>query len=220
MPSKKKAAAEGVEHVTITPPKFQLPVFTIEGDAPYVQNAFTKTAQEKMHTTQAAGSTAKKGSKREPKDFDRCFAESQHRSADGWAGIPASAFRNAMVDVCRACGYKMTHAKLAAFVVADGFDAHSKIPLVRITKGEPEYLESPVPNANSSCDLRVRAMWAPGWQARVKIRFDADMFTLADVTHLLMRAGMQVGIGAGRPYSKNSAGTGCGTFTIVEEGKK
>ena len=35
-----------------------------------------------------------------------------------------------------------------------------------------------------------------------------------DVTNLLMRVGQQVGIGEGRPDSKNSAGMGWGTFNV------
>jgi len=38
------------------------------------------------------------------------------------------------------------------------------------------------------------------------------------VTNLLSRVGMQVGIGEGRPFSKNSAGMGWGTFEL--EGSK
>jgi hypothetical protein len=47
--------------------------------------------------------------------------------------------------------------------------------------------------------------------------YDADQFTLEDVSNLLARAGMQVGIGEGRPDSKMSAGMGWGTFRIAAE---
>ena len=48
-----------------------------------------------------------------------------------------------------------------------------------------------------------------------EIRWDADQFTLDDVTNLLSRVGLQVGIGEGRPDSKNSAGMGWGLFEIA-----
>ena len=41
-----------------------------------------------------------------------------------------------------------------------------------------------------------------------------DQFTDEDVINLLTRAGQQVGVGEGRPYSKSSNGLGYGLFTI------
>jgi hypothetical protein len=38
---------------------------------------------------------------------------------------------------------------------------------------------------------------------------------MADVLNLVSRCGMQVGIGAGRPDSKASAGCGFGLFQVV-----
>ena len=36
-----------------------------------------------------------------------------------------------------------------------------------------------------------------------------------DVANLIMRAGMQAGIGEGRPFSKESAGIGYGLFEVM-----
>jgi hypothetical protein len=55
------------------------------------------------------------------------------------------------------------------------------------------------------------------WGCTLRIRFDADQFTVDDVMNLLERAGQQVGIGEGRPNSPNSFGMGWGTFTAVSE---
>jgi hypothetical protein len=43
-----------------------------------------------------------------------------------------------------------------------------------------------------------------------------DQFKTADVINLVSRCGLQVGIGAGRPDSKASAGCGFGLFRVVE----
>jgi hypothetical protein len=59
----------------------------------------------------------------------------------------------------------------------------------------------------------VRPLWRK-WSADVRIRFDEDQFALIDVTNLLARAGVQVGIGEGRPNSRMSPGIGWGTFEI------
>jgi hypothetical protein len=61
--------------------------------------------------------------------------------------------------------------------------------------------------------VTVRAAYH-NWKASLTIRYDADQFTVEDVTNLVMRVGMQVGIGEGRPDSRNSAGMGWGTFEI------
>lgn len=112
----------------------------------------------------------------------------------------------------------MTLAKLSVFVLADGYerDRFGVQPLVKITKGKPQRTDFAVRNATGVADIRPRPMWDEGWEAIVTIRFDADQFTVEDVTNLLARMGEQVGIGAGRPDSKDSAGMGWGTFKIAK----
>lgn len=210
------AIASSTVETRISAPNFKTVELHIRGTAPYVQLAFGEKARNVMREKQAAGSTAKKGKKREAKDFDAAFEEAQHRSRDGWCGIPAGALRNAMVAACSIVDFHMTKAKKAIFIEADGFDAAEGTPLVRIS-GEPRHVEHCVRNATGVADIRVRAMFDEGWTAVVRVRFDADMFTAADVANLVMRAGLQVGIGEGRPSSKNSCGMGWGTFEVVND---
>lgn len=161
-------AAEAPPLVTISPPNLQTVSLRIVGTAPYMQAKFSAKARQAMMAKQAAGSTAKKGAKREARDFDSDFRAAQHRASEGWAGIPAAAIRNACIDACRMVGYQMTRAKMSIFVQPDGFDIDDGTPLVR----------------------------------------------LIAVVNLLARAGLQVGIGEGRPFSKSSAGLGFGLFTV------
>lgn len=207
--------ATATEAVSIRPLNIQQAVFGVEGLSPYVQARFSEKARSAMRGKQAAGSTARKGTKREARDFDADYEQAQHRAVEGWRGIPASAFRNACIDACRGAGFQMTRAKMSIFVEADGFDALDGTPLIRI-EGEPEKVEHAVRNATGVVDLRVRPMWRQ-WRASVRVAFDGDQFTLEDVTNLLYRAGQTVGIGEGRPYSKSSNGMGWGTFTLTEE---
>ena len=209
--------------VTITAPNFKTVEITIHGTAPYVQNAFSKKAREMMREKQAAGSTAAKGKKREAKDFDAAYREAQHRSTKGWPGLPAAAIKNALVDSCVVVGYHKTKAKKAIFVEADGFDAVEGTPLLRLYadgKGKklsdavPRHVEHMVKLPNGVADIRVRAMF-DNWQSKIRIRFDADMFTAADIANLMMRAGMQVGIGEGRADSPSGCGMGWGHFECV-----
>ena len=201
--------------LTIAPPNMLTAVFKIRGTAPYVQNKFSQKALNEIAAKHRLGSAGKKGKKREPKNFEEIYENCKHVSDDGWYGIPAPAFRNAMVSACRVVGFAMTRAKLSVFVLADGFDKNDQTPLVEIKKGKPEYCEHAVRNETGVVDIRPRAMWRPGWESEVKVQFDADQFTIEDVANLLSRVGLQVGLGEGRPDSKKSCGMGWGLFEVV-----
>ena len=203
------------KEVLITAPNFQVAEFLIRGDSPYVQNKFSAKAAAEMKAKQEAGSTAKKGAKREAKDFDALYLGAMHEMEDGSRGIPASAFRNALISACRVVGFAMTRAKLSVFCIADGYDKNDRTALVKFTKGKPHQHCQYVRNDSGVADIRSQAMWDAGWEMLVRIRFDADQFTLADIANLMMRAGQQVGVGCGRPDSTDSAGLGFGTFVIV-----
>ena len=200
--------------VQISAPKIETAEFRISGTAPLVQLRFSQKAMGMMMDKMAAGSTAKGKKVREARDFDQDMKDAQHVSTEGWVGIPASAFRQAIISACRLVGFKMTLAKLSVFVVADGFDSVDGIPLIKLDAGDPERLDMAVRNATGVADIRIRPMWRE-WGAKVRIRYDSDQFTLQDVTNLMARVGAQVGIGEGRPDSKASAGLGWGTFEIV-----
>lgn len=204
------------EPVTVKPLNLLRLELDIEGLAPYVQARFSEKARAQMRTKQEAGSTSRKGTAREARDFDRDFEQAQHRSTDGWVGIPAAALRNACIDACRLVGFQMTRAKMSIFIEADGFDALDGTPLIRLGGGDPERVELAVRNANGVADLRVRPMWRT-WTALVRVTFDGDQFTTEDVVNLLVRAGRQVGIGEGRPFSKSSNGMGWGMFSVKGE---
>jgi hypothetical protein len=220
MARQKKVAEEGFPQraVVITPPKLPTAEFVIIGTAPYVQQAMSQKAREQIKGIQEAGSQRAKGKKRDPKDFQECYEQSKHISKEGWVGIPASAFRSAMISACRLVGFKMTLGKLSIFVEADGYDKVDGTPLVKITKGEPHYSEHPVRlKKGDVVDLRARPMWDVGWEAVVRITFDEDQFSLQDIANLMLRVGMQVGIGEGRADSRSSCGMGWGFFKLAQE---
>lgn len=216
----KKKAEQAEEqprrYVPIDPPKFGIGRFLIRGTAPLVINAFPSKAREEMKAKQERGSQERrKGSAKGPKDFEAAYEAAKHVSTEGWCGIPAAAFRNALITACGLIGFKMTVAKQTLFILEDGADAVDHGGLVKITLGEPKYDERPVRNQTGVVDMRPRPMWARGWEAVVTIRWDEDAFKASDVANLLVRAGIQVGICEGRPYSKRSSGMGWGTFEVV-----
>jgi hypothetical protein len=200
------------EIVRITAPKLRTALINIVGIAPYVQHAFSAKQREHMEATQRAGQQGRSKRTRAPKDFELIYENAKHVSEEGWCGIPAPAFRNACIDACRLCGFKMTHAKCSIFIEADGFDRNDSTPLVSII-GEPHIHRAPVRNETGVADIRWRPMWRE-WSAVVRLTFDEDQFSANDVFNLMMRAGLQVGIGEGRPFSPNSNGIGWGRFEI------
>ena len=211
--SKQEIAALGTDKpqiIRITKPKLRTTAVSITGITPYVQHKFSEKSRRQMEATQEAGQQAKGKKVRDPKDFNAVYEAAKHYSQDGWIGIPASAFRNAMIDACRLVGFKMTVAKLSIFIEADGLDRDEGTPLVRII-GQPRIHKGFARNATGVADIRWRPMWEQ-WSANLRLTWDNDQFAATDVVNLLVRAGMQVGIGEGRPGSPNSNGMDWGRF--------
>lgn len=207
---------DGNRQVQIPAPKFQTAEFKIIGFAPFMQARFSEKTKTMMREKMESGQTQKKGKAKSPRKFEDDFLAAQYISTEGWNGIHAGAFRMALISACRLVNFKMTLAKLTLFIEADGFDKYDGTPLVRIY-GKPVKDERSVRNATGVVDIRARPRWDK-WHAILRIRFDTDQFNLIDVSNLLSRVGLQVGIGEGRPDSKQSAGLGFGLFTI--EGEK
>lgn len=211
--SAKAAAPTGSALVQIKPVNLQTINFRLTGTSPFVQCRFSQKALNAMMEKMAEGSTAKGKKVRAARDFDQDMLDAMHVSTEGWVGVPASAFRQALISACRLVGYRMTLAKLSLFVIADGIDAVDGIPLVKLNAGKPIRTEMAVRNATGVADIRVRPMWRD-WGIDLKVRYDADQFTADDVANLMERVGQQVGIGEGRHDSRESAGLGWGCFTI------
>lgn len=201
------------QSVQIRPPNFQVATFEIVGTAPLVIHRFSAKTKNEMKQKMETGKAASSKKNREAKNTDDLFMEARYISKEGWDGFHASSLRNGLISACRLVGFKMTLAKMSIFVEQDGWDKEEpQIPLIRII-GEPIKQEDMARVETGQPYVTVRAAYHQ-WSAKVRIRWDGDQFTTSDVTNLLSRVGMQVGIGEGRPDSKNSAGMGWGTFTI------
>jgi len=202
--------------VEIKRPNFQTATFEIKGDSPLVVHRFSSKIKAQMKLKMETGKAASTGKNREAKSMTDAFNESRYVSKEGWDGFHAAAIRNAMIAACRLVSYPMTLAKMSVFIIQDGWDnAEPQIPLVRIY-GKPVQQEDMARVETGQPYVTCRAAYH-NWSAKLKIRWDADQFTIDQVTSLLSRAGTQVGICEGRPFSKNSAGMGWGTFTIASK---
>lgn len=217
LPPSRNGAKSLAREVSIAAPNFQTAEFSIKGTAVLVIHRFSKKTKEQMKDKMETGKSASSKKVRTAKLTDDSFFESRYISAAGWDGFHAGSIRNALISACRLVGFKMTLAKMSLFVIADGVDKEEpQIPLIRILGAKPVKQEDMARVETGQPYVTVRAAYHD-WSAKLKIRWDADQFSLADVSNLLSRVGMQVGIGEGRPDSKNSAGMGWGTFEITNE---
>jgi hypothetical protein len=125
----------------------------------------------------------------------------------GFIGLPASGFAKAMATLAKDSGDRTTlnatQVTRNIFVLSD-FDAYVKVDcakgchmredIVMIGKG-----------TNRSPQMRYRPGF-PEWETKLRIRFDADVFTPEDVMNLLARAGQKIGWGELRPEKGYSCG--------------
>lgn len=201
--------------VQIAAPKLKTAEFNLIGTSPFVQLRFSQKAMNAMMDKMKGGSQSKGKKIREARDFNDDFIQAQHISTEGWIGIPAGAFRSAMISACRLVGFKMTLAKLSVFIEADGYDKVDAIPLVKIA-GDPQPHTMAVRNETGVADIRCRPMWKE-WSVKLRVTYDEDQFSLSDVSNLLSRVGQQVGLGEGRHDSRDSAGLGWGCFKLEDK---
>lgn len=201
--------------VTIRPPNFAHAVFNVKGSSPLVIHRFSEKTKKQMLLKQETGKAASSRKDREAKDSDETYNAARYVSTERWDGFHAGSLRNALISACRLVGFKMTLAKLSLFVTADGYDAKEpQIPLVRIY-GKPTRQDDLARVSTGDPYVTIRAAYHD-WSAKIRIRWDADQFTVSDVSNLLSRVGQQVGICEGRPDSKNSAGLGWGLFDLEQ----
>ena len=200
------------EKVEIKAPNIKVAKFEIVGTAPLVIHRFSAKTKIEMAGKIVEGSTNKKA-KHAPTTAEALCNEARYVSPQGWDGFNAASVRCAMISACRLVNFKMTIAKMSIFVVADGRDKDEpEYALVRIY-GKHRILQMPGVVANGNKYIITRPCY-DDWRAIVTIKYDADQFKLEDVANILARAGAQVGIGEGRPDSKDSNGMGWGTFEI------
>lgn len=205
------------ESIIIKAPNFQRAEFRIKGIAPLVIHRFSAKTKNEMKLKMESGKVAGSKKNREARKTDDLYQESRYISREGWDGFHAGSIRAAMISACRLVNFKMTLAKLSIFVEQDGWDKlEPQIPLIRI-EGKPVKQEDMARVETGQPYVTVRAAYHD-WKAKIKIRWDADQFSIHDISNLLSRVGLQVGLGEGRPDSKNSVGMGWGLFEL--EGSK
>lgn len=203
--------------IEITPPNFQILPVRVEGESPLMLHKFSEKMRKQIEAKQTATDATR--SKRAPKDYAAEFNAARYLARGGnWDGIPAGAFRAAMIAACRRVeGLPMTVAKGAFFIIADGRDETDGTPLIRI-EGKAVHDTRPVRLESGVADMRNRPRYDT-WACNLKIQFDADLLSANDVANLLARAGSTVGVGELRPQGPNSFGGDFGTWRVTSQKK-
>lgn len=170
--------------------------------APLIQHRWSEKAKKAMRDKQQGAAKAKK----EPKDPEAEFEAAKYLLPDGRPGIPAVAFKAAIVDASRLVGdAKMTHIRPSVYVQGYGPDM-----LVPIVTGEAVMREDMVRVGMGTSDLRYRPQYVE-WTATLEIQLLAHVITVDQLYGLVDGAGYN-GVGEWRP-EKNGVH---GTFKIVD----
>lgn len=208
MPAAKAKGAVTLERITdetITVP--------IVGLTSMIPHQWAEKAKRLMRAKQF-GETQQK---RQPKNMDEEAEAAMYRLPDGRPGMPATAFKAAMVAACRFFeGIPMTEGRLMIFIRGEGPD--QLVPI----RGTEQIREDMPRNATGVVDLRYRTALLAGvtgtdpWRADIKVVFPPRLISMQSIIALLDASG-RVGVGDWRPGSPKSNSGTFGTYRIDDE---
>ncbi len=155
--------------------------------------------------------------KRQPKNMEEEAENAMYRLPDGRPGMPATAFKAAMVAACRFFeGVPMTEGRLMIAVRGEGPD--QLVPI----RGTEKIREDMPRNATGVVDLRYRTALLAGvegvepWRADIEVIFPPRLISMGSIIALLDASG-RVGVGDWRPGSPKSNSGTFGTYRIDDE---
>jgi len=197
--TKETKAKERAEGIVIPKPDIRTVKVKVKGVMPLICHKFSAKAQKQIEDKQQKKAKSAKP-KRDPKQE---FMDSMYPLGRGKYGIPATAFKGAMISACRFVdGMKMTLARGAFFVVGD---------LLEIKGTKPTMRTDVVRLPNGSADMRYRGEFKT-WGIALVIRYNANVVSVEQIMNLLATAGFSVGVGERRPEQKS--GDSFGTFDV------
>lgn len=173
---------------------------SIVGTAGVIPHRWSEKARRMMpgHPESHGKVKERKGAKNPEEDADGCL----YKLDDGRLGIPAAAFKSAIVGACRFFDKpSMVECKLLVYVEGEGIEQ-----LIPIDFKEKVLREDIGRNANGSCELRYRYELM-GWSATLRARFISSCLSEDSVVALVDAAG-RLGVGDWRPSApKVASGT-------------
>jgi hypothetical protein len=177
----------------------------IRGLTPIIPHKWAEKAIAQMRSKQGGNAV----DKLPPKVAEDEAYQATYWLPDGRPGMPATAFKAAMVGACRLFDEPpMTLAKVLFYVEGEGPEQ-----LVPIDCDSIEMREDLPRNSNGNPDLRYRNQLV-GWSARLTIRYTASRISEASIVALLDAAG-RGGVGDWRPSAPKSATGMYGTWEVV-----
>lgn len=208
MPAKKAASGGPVQLRRITDEVIQVPII---GLTPMIPHQWSEKAIRMMRNKQQGLTTDKV---RPAKNIEEEAEAAMYRLEDGRAGMPATAFKAAMVGACRFfSGVPMTEGRLLISVRGEG--PQGLVPI----SGTERIREDMPRNATGVVDLRYRTELIAGvdgiepWRADLIIAFPPTLISAESVIALADASG-RVGVGDWRPGSPKSNSGIYGTYRI------
>jgi hypothetical protein len=191
------------ETTTIELPQLSIQMMdvTLIGDTPLIVHAWSLKAKREMLDKQMK----KPRPAREAKDPVEDFRQSLYLLPDGGYGFPSIAFKSAAVTACTSvAGVTKVAARQAFHIVGEDMDVAGAFEgvkmrqnMVRVEGSEARMREDMVRIGMGSADLRYRGEFWP-WNAKVLVRFNANVLSPAQILNLLNTAGFAVGVGEWR----------------------
>lgn len=197
----KKPAASA--DVTIPAMEIGVLELTLIGDSGLITHNWSQEAKDAMLGKQMGKPTAGRAPKDPQKDYEACL---YHLPNDEGYGHPSIGFKKAAVAAARQLpDYKMTELMGAFHVVGD---------LVKID-GTPEPHEAMVRLASGVASIQYRALF-PTWKATLRVRYNKNFLTAAELINLFNVAGFSCGIGDWRPEKRGNFGM----FHVAADGEE
>lgn len=176
-----------------------IPIVSAPGSS-LIMHAFGSKL-DAMLAAQQLDATEKKGKTRPPRDVDADYEDCFYRIGGAGStdyGMPALAFKRAMVLACRLNDLTMTTANQLFHVLPDD----PSTGYVRIRDfSEPERLISNVRLATGVASVAIRPQFLK-WAADITIEFNPAAISLQSIANLLEQAGDACGVGDWRPERK------------------
>lgn len=176
----------------------------IVGESPLMTHKWSEKATRQMEDDQQQKARQRKAAKVPEQEFQAAI----YRLPDGTAGLPAAAFKKAIVTAAtHVDGITKTflrtafHVIGAAVVPVNGKAGELRpTDLVRIDGSDPVMRTDMVRigTMTKTADVRYRPEWAE-WACDVTVRYNARSLSLEQLVHLFNLAGFGVGVGEWRP---------------------
>jgi len=160
----------------------------IKGESPLLMEKFSDRSRQLL----LDAVTGKGKEKRKNRDLKLEVQEKIHKCSNGKPGIPAMAFKRALVEMSPYVeGLDKKRVRGSVYVIGDLVPLKYKKMTVHKTLGR-----------DAGINRAPREIWRPmfdGWSCELNIRYNAAQMTPQQIVELLKLAGFQNGAGGWRP---------------------